>query len=148
MKKENINRAIKYIDSWIEYNFPFSRAAGFVVAIGQGDKLLWQKACGMANMEKKIKMRTDHLFRIASHSKMFTAVSLMQLVEKNKIKLSDPIIKYLPWLPNAKDKRYKRITIKHTLEHAAGIIRDGEDGSFWIFARPFPKREDLIKILK
>src|SRR3989338_352785 len=148
MKKENINRAIKYIHSWIEYNFPFSRAAGFVVAIGQCDKLLWQKACGMANMEKKIKMRTDYFFRIASHSKMFTAVALMQLVEKKKIKLNDPLNKYLPWLAETKDKRYRRITIRHILEHAAGIIRDGEDGSYWTFERPFPKKKDLIKILK
>src|SRR3989338_1596491 len=118
MKKENINRAIKYIDSWIEYNFPFSRAAGFVVAIGPGDKLVWQKASGMANMEKK------------------------------KIKLNDPLNKYLPWLAETKDKRYRRITIRHILEDAAGIIRDGEDGSYWTFERPFPKKKDLIKILK
>ena len=148
MKEKNLNRAVKYIESWIKYNFPFARAVGLVVALGHDDEVLFQKAYGMANMEKRILMRQGHLFRIASHSKMFTAVSLMQLVEQGELRLDEPLVIYLQWLKKAKDKRYLTITARHLLEHAAGVIRDGADPSYWELARPFPTKEELIKDLQ
>ncbi len=148
MKKENLLRATKYLESWADFNFPFSRMPGLVIALQEGDKIVFQKAWGMANVERKIRMRTNHLFRIASHSKMFTAVSIMQLVEKGKIRLNEPLVTYLPWLKEAKDNRYRKITVRQVMEHAAGIIRDGLDSNYWDLQAPFPTREKLIRDFK
>jgi CubicO group peptidase (beta-lactamase class C family) len=145
MKKENLSRAIKYINSWIDFNFPYSRLPGLVVAIQQGDEIVLEKAWGFADVEHKIPMRPSNMFRIASHSKMFTTVSLLQLVEEGKVQLDKPVALYLPWLAKAKDSRYKRITIEQVLQHGAGVIRDGEDSDYWNLVRPFPTKERLQK---
>ncbi len=75
-------------------------------------------AYGMADREKKIPNTLNTKFRIGSMNKMFTAVSIMQLVQAGKINLSDPVGKYLTDYPN-KDVATK-VTIQQLLTHTGG----------------------------
>lgn len=88
-------------------------------------------------------MTPGHLFRIASHSKTFTATSIMQLAEKGKLQISDPISKYLTFLKDNPDKRIHEVTIQEILSHSAGMWRDGDEASFWRLERPFPTKEEI-----
>jgi len=142
MDYKKLEKSLKFIDSWLDFRqrqegwWP-----GFAVAISYQGKIVFNKSYGFANLEKKEKLTPQHIFRIASHSKTFTATAIMQLVEKGKIDLDDPIVKYLPWLKKHKDERFKKVTVKELLSHGAGVIRDGLDCDFWILKKEFPNRD-------
>ena len=77
------------IDRWLGYRLWYGRVPGGQVAIGVGGKSIFSRAYGYADLEQRTPMRTDHLFRIASHSKTFTATRVMQLVEDGRLRLED-----------------------------------------------------------
>ena len=66
------------------------------VLIKHGDQVLLREAYGLADREKKIANRIDTRFRTASLAQMFTAVAVLRLVQDGKLKLDDPIGKYIP----------------------------------------------------
>jgi CubicO group peptidase (beta-lactamase class C family) len=138
MKDRDFQQAIEYIHSWLPFRFSKTEITGLVVAIAHKGRVVYNEAFGYADLESKKKMSPQHIFRIASHSKMFTATAIMQLQEKGKLRIDDPVSKYLPWLKRHSDKRFQVITIRQLLSHSAGVIRDGEDADYWQLFRPFP----------
>jgi D-alanyl-D-alanine carboxypeptidase len=89
-----------------------------VVLVARHGKVLLQKAWGLANRQTGTPVTLDTRFRLGSMNKMFTAVATLQLVEAGKLKLDDPIGKYLPDYPN-KDVASK-VTVRHLLTHTGG----------------------------
>jgi D-alanyl-D-alanine carboxypeptidase len=134
-----------YLKDWLRYRYEREEIPGFVIAVARDGNVIFNEAYGYADLEKKEKMTTGHIFRIASHSKTFTATAVMQLQEQGKLKIDDPIVNYLPWLKNHKDKRWLEVTIAQVLSYSAGIIRDGEDSDYWQLYRSFPDKEQLKK---
>lgn len=117
----------QYVDSqWI------AGATAIVVKDGQ---IVYHKAVGSSNLATKDKMRTDHIFRIASQTKAITSAAIMLLLEEGKLLLDDPIEKYIPEFSkttvldtfNEKDSSFTtkarkgKITIRHLLTHTSGI---------------------------
>ncbi len=107
--------------------------AGAVTLVADKDKVLGVETVGFADMANQKPMQKDSLFWIASMSKPITAVALMMLVDEGKVKLDDPVEKYLPefkdvWLAVEKDKDHmllkrpaKSITVRHILSHTSGL---------------------------
>ncbi|MGO8691567.1 MAG: serine hydrolase domain-containing protein [Thermoguttaceae bacterium] len=107
--------------------------AGAVVLVADKDKVLDTEAVGYADVAAKKPMQTDCLFWIASQSKPITAAALMMLVDEGKVKLDDPVEKYLPefhgqWLIGDRGsdhmllKRPKHpITVRNILSHTSGL---------------------------
>ncbi|MDQ3180205.1 MAG: beta-lactamase family protein [Acidobacteriota bacterium] len=93
------------------------RIPGLALAVVQNGKIARMKAYGLANLEYDVPATTDTVFEIASLTKQFTATAVMVLVEEGKIKLEDPISKYLPESPD----KWKAITIRHLLTHTSGL---------------------------
>lgn len=145
MDTKQLKKPLRFIDSWLDFRYRRGEWPGYAVAISYKGKIIFNKAYGYANLERKEKLTPNHIFRIASHSKTFTATAIMQLAEKNKLKLSDDIVKYLPSLKKHKDKRFQKITIRQLLSHSAGVIRDGLDSDYWNLERSFPNKEQFIK---
>lgn len=143
MNTEALDTAIRYINSWLAFRFSQLELPGFVVAIRHKDKLLYNQAFGCADLERKVAMRPEHIFRIASHSKMFTATAVLQLQEQGKLRLDEPAIVYAPWLKDHPDERWSNVTIRQLLCHGAGVIRDGLDCDYWAVERPFPDAEEF-----
>ncbi|NCC22849.1 MAG: class A beta-lactamase-related serine hydrolase [Alphaproteobacteria bacterium] len=143
-------KAIAYIDEWLEHQHLQNKARvpGFSVAIVKDGQTLYKTARGLANVARDEPMTPEHRFRIASHSKTFTAVAVMQLVDTGKVRLDDAAANYLPFLKDCADERYGRITVRQLLSHSAGVIRDGSDASFWSLEAPFPVRDKLFALLK
>ncbi len=88
------------------------------ILVAQHGKVLFSKGFGMANMEWSIENQTDTKFRLASVSKQFTAMLIVQLVAEGKLALHEPISKYLPDYPK---KNGDQITLHHLLTHTSGI---------------------------
>lgn len=141
MKQQELDQALTYIRSWLPYVFERDDTPGATVAIAHKGQLVFSEAYGYANLEKKERMTTDHIFRIASHSKTFTATAIMQLQEKGKLRIDDHLVEYLPWLEYHTDKRWQHVTIRQLLSHNAGVIRDGSQADYWALEREFPDEE-------
>ncbi len=88
------------------------------VLVAKNGKVLFSGAYGLADREKKAPNTIDTRFRIGSMNKMFTAVSILQLVQAGKIKLTDPLGTYITDYPN-RDVATK-VTIHHLLTHTGG----------------------------
>ncbi|HEX9252244.1 MAG TPA: serine hydrolase domain-containing protein, partial [Ignavibacteriaceae bacterium] len=86
--------------------------------VADNGEVIFKKGYGFANMEWNIPNSYDTKFRLGSVTKQFTSMLIMQLVEKNKIKLEDKISDYLPYY--RKDIGDK-VTIEMLLTHTSGI---------------------------
>ncbi|MFC2152407.1 serine hydrolase domain-containing protein [Bacteroidota bacterium] len=108
---------------------------GASVAIVKDERLIYSKGFGYADSESKIEVEPKHLFRIASVSKLITAVAVMKLVDDGMLSLNDTIFgpngilndeKYL----EIKDKRVLNITVKNLLNHTTGWTNKKGDPMF------------------
>jgi CubicO group peptidase (beta-lactamase class C family) len=88
------------------------------VLIAKDGRVLFSRAYGLADRDRRIPNTVRTRFRIGSMNKMFTAVAILQLVEAGKIKLTAPLDTYLPGYPN-RDVATK-VTIHHLLTHTGG----------------------------
>lgn len=107
--------------------------AGAVTLVADEDKVLSLEATGFADIAAKKPMRTDGVFWIASQTKPITAAALMMLVDEGKVKLDDPVEKYLPefkgqWVRTYEDKEVQLlkkpkhpITVRNILNHTSGL---------------------------
>ncbi len=100
---------------------------GSVLVADQG-KVIYHRAFGLANREWQIPHTTDTAFRIASLTKQFTATLIMQLAEQGKLRLDDPIGKYVPELS---PETGKRVTLHQLLNHTSGIVDYANFPGFW-----------------
>jgi N-acyl-D-amino-acid deacylase len=102
---------------------------GGSLAVVHGKRLVLTKGYGQADREKKIPVRPESLFRIASISKPFTAAAVMKLVESGKLTLETKMLELIevePLLEKGEtfDERHRAITIRHLLQHTGGWDRD------------------------
>lgn len=103
---------------------------GLVYGVVLDGELIYSGSFGYANLEQKIPAHSKSLFRIASMSKSFTALAILQLRDAGKLHLDDPASKYLPEM---KKLRYlttdaPEITIRDLLTHGAGFPEDNPWG--------------------
>ncbi|MBX4190817.1 beta-lactamase family protein [Candidatus Saccharibacteria bacterium] len=145
MNQRALKKAADYMHGWLQTLYEHDTIPGFVVAVAHKGKLVFNEAYGYANLEKKEKMTPQHIFRVASHSKTFTATAVMQLQEQGSLRIDDQITDYLVWLKDHKDKRWQTVTIRQLLSHGAGVIRDGEKSDYWQLEYPFPDKTQLKK---
>ncbi len=87
------------------------------VLVARDSAVLFSKGYGFANVEWQVPNSPATKFRLGSVTKQFTAASILLLEERGKLKLDDPVKKYMPDAPPAWDK----ITIFHLLTHTSGI---------------------------
>lgn len=106
---------IKKLDSLLTAMHSAENLNGNIL-IAENGKIIYKKSFGYANEDTKQKLNENSIFELASCSKQFTAMGIMILKEKGKLKLEDNISKYIPELSN-----YKNITIKNLLNHTGGL---------------------------
>ena len=95
---------------------------GASVLVFKNDKIVFKKGYGVSNIATQEKINPTTNFRLASVTKQFTAMSILLLVQKGRIKLEDPLKKYFPSFP----AYGKDIKIKNLLTHTSGLM-DYED---------------------
>lgn len=139
--------ACSYIESWLQFRYEHERIPGFAVAVYSKGEFFLKSSYGYADLDRREPLRPEHIFRIASHSKTFTATALMQLAEKGLLQLDDPVSKHVRWFKSKRDKQVQSVTIRQLLSHTAGIIRDGEDCAYWQCLRDFPDKQEFKKFI-
>ncbi|WP_051267613.1 serine hydrolase domain-containing protein [Nakamurella lactea] len=140
-----LTASLEYVRSWLEYRVWRTRVPGAQVAIWFDGKRQFARSFGLANVATGEQLTNSHLFRIASHSKTFTATSVLQLAAAGKLRLDDEVQQYVPRLVGA---AIGTVTIRELASHAGGVSRDSADGDFWSLARPFPDAEAFDEILR
>jgi D-alanyl-D-alanine carboxypeptidase len=136
MNMSLLGDAVAYADQWVSNQQERRDLPGAVVAVWCAGQLLLAKGYGFADLEQRVPMTPKHIFRIASHSKTSTATAIMQLVERKALRLDDRLADYIPWLPQVAG--LAEVTIRQTLNHSAGIVRDGRDADHWQLDHTFP----------
>src|SRR5690606_21552524 len=119
-EKKVIKSALEYGSKWIEFQHEYNPYVGAQVAARVDGELVFNEAFGYADLEAKTPLTTEHLFRIASHSKAFTGVAVMQLVEAKKLRMDDTICQHIPELAKSD---IANVTVRQLLSHTGGIIR-------------------------
>ena len=136
--------AERLFSAWLEGQIAYRGIPGVAVGVVSDQDLIWSKGFGFANIQAKQPMTPTTKFRVASNSKLFTAIAIMQLREQGKLRLDDPVVKYLPWLkakPAGDDDG--PITIEQLLSHSSGLQR--EAGDHWV-SFDFPTTEQLQRL--
>jgi CubicO group peptidase (beta-lactamase class C family) len=131
--------ALDYIPQWLEYQLRDAEQPGCVIAVAHKARIVLERAFGFADLVSREPLTPRHRFRVASHSKSFTAACVMKLREEGRLGLDDTIGQHVPGLhPDIGAAR-----IGQLLSHSAGIVRDGTDGGQWQDRRPFLDAAEL-----
>ncbi|HTQ64321.1 MAG TPA: serine hydrolase domain-containing protein [Puia sp.] len=126
---------LKRIDQLVNEYVNNKWIAGAAAIIVRDGKIVYYKGLGFDDIDKKIPMKRDEIFRIASQTKAITSTAVLILYEEGKFLLDDPVSKYIPEFKNPKvvdkfnlaDSSYttvpakREITIRDLLTHTSGI---------------------------
>ncbi len=102
-----------------------------VAAVQSPNAPLWQGKSGLSNIEGNIPLNINESFRLASITKLFTAVIILQLVDEKKITLTHPIATFLDPGIKSKIPNVNQINILQLLSHSSGIYSFTENNQFW-----------------
>lgn len=109
------------LEQYMDAQFAINDFSGTVL-VSKNDSVVFKKAYGFANYEWKVKNTIDSKFSLASVSKQFTAVAILQLAENKKLSLDDPLNKYFADFPKG-----DKITLKMMLSHNSGLAMDYDE---------------------
>ena len=138
------DKRLKGIEKQFNAVLESTKAAGFAVAIVEGDKIIYAKGFGYADFENKIPADANTLFAIGSTTKAFTSALLGLHREDDKLTFNDRPRKHIPELEFYNDEMDNTITIKDLMRHSTGLPR--HDGSWYYF--PSHSKDSLVTKLK
>jgi CubicO group peptidase (beta-lactamase class C family) len=130
---------------------------GASLSIMRNDSLLYSKGYGWADEAEEVKMEPRHILRMASVSKLITAVGIMVLQERDSLSIKDTVFGPSGILNDSlfnkliKDKNYHKITVEHLLRHQGGFPRDplfsSRDVMTQLRLNHAPEKEDFYKVV-
>src|SRR5690242_14673587 len=108
------------------------RIVGLVYLVARDGEIIFAAERGYADREAGKAIRRDSIFRLASVTKPFVAVAALAMMEKDLIRLDDPVTRYLPYFtPKLADGSTPSITLRHLVTHTSGLSYDyGLDADF------------------
>jgi uncharacterized protein YbbC (DUF1343 family)/CubicO group peptidase (beta-lactamase class C family) len=118
------------VDAIIQQAIGDGNIPGAVLVVGHNGKVVYRKAYGFRSLEpRRVPMTLDTIFDLASLTKVVaTTTAVMQLIELGKVRLNDPLAKYLPdFAQNGKDD----ITVRQLLTHYSGLAPDLDLSTPW-----------------
>ena len=141
-----LRRALPTIDSLMRVFAATNRVPGIAYGVIVDGTLLHVAALGLRDVPAKAPVDTSTVFRIASMTKSFTAVAILQLRDAGKLSLEDPAERYVPELQSLRypTSDAPRITIRNLLSHAAGFPEDNPWGDQQLAATD----EDLARMIR
>jgi CubicO group peptidase (beta-lactamase class C family) len=105
------------IERTLEAELTETRTPGAALVVLRGDEVLLSKGYGVANVETREPLTPDHLFRVGSTTKLFTAIAIATLAEEGKVDLEHPIGNRVQGLPSF----VSSLTVHQLLSHTAGL---------------------------
>lgn len=138
------DKRLKGIEKQFNSVLESTKAAGFAVAIVEGDKIIYAKGFGYSDFENKVPVDANTLFAIGSSTKAFTSALLGLHREEGKLSFDDSPRKYIKELEFFNNEMNNQIIIKDLMRHSTGLPR--HDGSWYFF--PSHSKDSLIAKLK
>ncbi|MHB1134567.1 MAG: serine hydrolase domain-containing protein [Chloroflexota bacterium] len=111
------------IDAFVEQQLARHRLPGMALVITQGRQVIYQKGYGQANDRTPVTPQTQ--FYLASTSKSFTALAVLQLVEASRIDLDAPVQRYLPEFATRDAEAAGQVTVRQLLNQTGGLADSG-----------------------
>jgi D-alanyl-D-alanine carboxypeptidase len=111
-----VHPSLAGIDSMLTALYPAAEP-GAAILVARDGQVLMRKAYGAASVELGVPLRPEHVFRLGSITKQFTAVAVLMLVDEGKVSLDDEVTRFFPDYPT----HGRRITVEHLLTHTSGI---------------------------
>lgn len=122
-KSTSLNEALGKFGDFYDRSVSDWKIVGSSLIIVRDDEVLFRRFAGSANVEKAIPVDENTIYHWASITKTFTGIAIMQLRDRGRIRLDDPIVKYVPELREVNNPygSMDEITIRHLLSHTAGF---------------------------
>jgi D-alanyl-D-alanine carboxypeptidase len=140
-----VQGAQRLFAAWMEGQLASRGLPGIVVGVVSDQELVWARGFGSADVATNVAMTPQTRFRMASHSKLFTATAIMQLRDEGKLHLDDPVSTHLPWFKvRTAGPDDPAITIEELLSHSSGLPR--EAGAHWTTLE-FPTADELRDLI-
>lgn len=134
-----LKEALDYIPRWLDFQMRQSEQPGCVIAVAYKGRLVLERAFGHADAIERKRLTPRHRFRAASHSKSFAAAAVMKLRQEDRLRLDDPLGRYLDGL----HPDLAQTPLMQVLSHGAGVTRDGPDAGQFQDRRPFADAPEL-----
>ena len=134
-----LNPALDYIPRWIELQRRHFEQPGCAIAVAHKGEIVLDEAFGVADLRTDERLTPRHRFRVASHSKTFTAAGILKLREQGRLRLDDTAGSFVAGLAPAAGQ----VTLSQLLSHSAGLVRDGVDAGQFMDRRPFLTEPEL-----
>ena len=125
----DLRGAIERVDALAAAELAQDNVGSITIGVVSGGKLVWTKSYGYADTEKKLPATKDTVYPVGSITKQLTALMLLQLVERGKVRLSDPVEKYLPEVSGLRNRfaGAPPITLVQLATHTSGLDREPDD---------------------
>ena len=141
-----LNSKIELFSAWVESQIAYKGQPGISIGLVHDKELFWKKGLGFADLENKVVATPQTIYRIASITKLFTATAVLQLRDAGKLRLDDPIKKYLDWFEvQAKTEDDAPVCVRHLITHTSGLPREAA-APYWTSAE-FPSYEKVRELL-
>ena len=113
---------LKEFKTFYEAELRATGVVGSSFALIRENKVVADYKYGLANIEKQQPVDEDTIYHWASNTKPFTGIAIMQLRDRGRLKLDDPVTKYLPELGSVHNRHgsMDEITIRHLMTHSGG----------------------------
>ncbi|WP_105035398.1 serine hydrolase domain-containing protein [Cryobacterium aureum] len=135
---------LTYYAHWLDYRRWYLRVPGLQAAVWHADGIHLSVALGLASTDPARQMSDTDVFRVASHSKTFTATAVLQLVECKLLRLDDTAGGWVPYLAGGP---LASVTVRELLSHSSGLFRDGSNNDCWDALGSFPTLVELQAVL-
>lgn len=112
---------VEEIETFVHRQMTIGKIPGMSVVIVMGDRTVYEKGFGFADVERQEKVTPQTLFELGSCSKAFTGLAVLQLEEKGFLQLSEPVTKYIPWLKFTFQGKEVPVTIAQFLHQTSGV---------------------------
>ncbi len=128
-----LRAALDYVPRWIDFQVQHVDQPGCSIAIAHKGEVVLEEAFGTADLSTGEALTSRHRFRVASHSKTFTAAGILKLKDRGLLRLDDAAGTFVQGLHEAA----AAATVQQLLSHSAGYVRDGADAGYFSNLRPF-----------
>lgn len=138
-----------------------AKVPGMALVIAKNGKPIFEKYYGYRDVEKQLPVTSDTIFGVASLTKSFAALAIMQLEDRGKLSVDDPVVKWLPAFTLPNKEHQGNVTIHHLLTHTSGLpgmaavnsvransIKNDPDGEYLHGKMPENSAENPVKTVE
>lgn len=137
-------RLASLLDPEIERSLKLGRIPSMAVVCIAGDRIVWTRSAGLANVRVKTPAACDTVYLIASTFKTMSAMALLQLMDQGKFKLDDRVNDYLTDLKIEGENKRFPVTFRNLLTHTSGLPTDFGRHAVWEDQSP-PSLVDYLR---